>query len=591
VIERVKRGRDNKVRMFLESTEGFPALLLAQEKCGHEHVRSEPAEMLSMDASGDDAVVVCIQGTSTGKTVVKSLKLRLPKLPPSGYRIDVARQHGTVRLAVIGGDLFGMLAGLADLFVHSEMTRRTLVYRGGTKTEKPAFPLRYYWTWDHSTNWVLEDEGNQFTGAANQYLKRPETYREDYRRLVDHCIEMRFNAIVIWGFLRDAHGGETYAYDVAKYAADRGVSILPGLGTTGYGGVYYEGLHSCNLETYLARSPKMGNVGPDGRVSSHEISPYHRQNQEWIRRSVEWLYRSFPIAGANLENMDLMVDHSPAGRRGRAAIKSGEPDCFKDQFFAYTNALKVAETIAPQAWNTYATYVGFGRGSQVKNAGADMGHVPCYAERMPPSAIAQWTITGMLSETPIPLREWMENARPPRAYRNPRWPRGLRPPTPRSAGFCHHGSQSMCPGRRTDVVVSSFAEACLRGHEAGLEGISVHGEVSNRSLAWNLNYLAMRHWTYHPQSTLEAFASDELAPRVGGEKAARAFIEFMCQIEEGKVGAELEKKARAIATPWCPSTDNPSSDLTAWRLWEELREWNCLKDNPKSISHGATNLA
>ncbi len=50
---------------------------------------------------------------------------------------------------------------------------------------KPALPSSYFWTWDHSTNWMLDDPGMQFTGCYNKYLKAPETFLEDYRRLSD----------------------------------------------------------------------------------------------------------------------------------------------------------------------------------------------------------------------------------------------------------------------------------------------------------------------------------------------------------------------------------------------------------------------
>ena len=196
------------------------------------------------------------------------------------------------------------------------------------------------------------------TGCGNQYLKRPETYVEDYRRLVDNCIDMRFNGIVIWGFLRDAHGGEQCAYEVAKYAVDRGVAIMPGVGTTGYGGVYYEGRHPCNLETYLAAHPKRGNLWQGGRLSKRELSPYTPENREWMSDSLEWLYRKFPIGGVNMENTDLMVDHSALARRERKKIRSGEADYFKDQYSAYKTALTNADKLVPEYWNTYATYSG-----------------------------------------------------------------------------------------------------------------------------------------------------------------------------------------------------------------------------------------
>lgn len=581
----IKRGPDKKLRLFFESTSGFPALHLAQRKYGADNLRHVSAELIEMETSGDDAVVAFIQGSVVGQKAMKSLGLRLPKLLPSGYHIEAVERRGKV-LVVAGGDLFGMLAGLADAFLHGELTSRALLYRGGTRTETPAFPLRYYWTWDHSTNWVLDDPGNQVDGCQNYYLKKPEIFLEDYRRLVDHCIEMRFNGIVIWGFLRDAHGGETYAYEVAKYAADRGVAILPGVGTTGYGGIYYEGYHPYNLETYLTRSPRLGNMMKDGQISRREISPYYPKNQAWIKQGVEWLCRNFPIGGVNFENSDLMVDYSSAGKRGRTKIKSGEADYFKDQFFAYKTALEVAHAMAACAWNTYATYSGFGRGEQVTNAGADMGREPYFSRRMPSSAIAQWTLTGMLSKPPIPLREWMDYPRPPSAYKNPRWPKGLRPPTPRSAGFLHQASQ--WGFARTDLAVSHFAEACLRGHEAGLEGISVLGEVTSRILAWKLNYLAMRHWTYHPESTLEEFALVELAPWLGGENDARIFVETLCLLEEGKLGEEQIKKAKKCAERWQPCNDGRTCNLPAWQMWHELFVWNRLRRRPSIIS--ATNL-
>jgi len=236
--------------------------------------------------------------------------------------------------------------------------------------------------------------------------------------------------------------------------------------------------------------------------------------------------------------------------------------------------------MAPHAWNTYATYSGFGQ---------EMGRKPYFSSRMPPSAIAQWTLTGMLSEPQIPLRVWMDHPRPPGAYRNPRWPKGLCPPTPRSAGFIHQASQ-WC-GSRTDVVVSNFAEACLRSYESGLEGISVHGEVTSRILAWKLNYLAMRHWTYHPESTLEEFTLAELAPRLDGEKDARAFAEVMCLVEEGKLSPDQGLKTLRRIRRRYSSRNSRDCNLTACHMWSELLHWNSLKKyTNRSIAHGVAYL-
>jgi len=417
---------------------------------------------------------------------------------------------------------------------------------------------------------------------------------EDYRRLIDHCIDMRFNAIIIWGFLRDAHGAEGSAEQVARYATDRGVAILPGVGTTSYGGVYYEGKHPYNLEHYLSGNPKRGMTRSDRSYDPRGLSPYQPQNLAWMQRGLEWLYSSFPIGGVNLENGDLLVDHSSAAKRARSRIRSGEADYFKDQYFAYKSALETCHAVAPGAWNTYATYSGFGRGSDVTNAGADMGVVPYFSSRMPESAIAQWTLTGMLRNEPLPLRMWLDNPRPKDVYDNPKWPKGLRPPTPRSAGFLHQASQWNWTLRRGDLAVSTFAEACLRSHEAGLEGISVHGEATSRFLPCELNYLAMRHWTYHPRSTLEQFAAAELAPRLGGQREARAFIETLCLLEDGKP-QQAREMMRPYAqkaypynaeVPWRRNPKDPHGSL----MWSQLGDWIASQTHPKRIAPGSAGI-
>ena len=589
MADTIKKARDGKVLLALESTDGFPAVQLAGRVLGADAIRTAPAELLSASPLEGDLIVACVAGSPAGKAAAHALGVRPPRLPSNGYRIQHCKHRAGSALLIAGGDLFGMLAGLSDVLARSELTRRGLLYRGGDRTEKPAFPLRYYWTWDHSTNWVLDEEGNQFSGCSNLYLKRPETYIEDYKRLIDNCVAMRFNGIVIWGFLRDAHGGEDYSHQIAAYAAQRGVAIMPGVGTTGYGGVYYEGRHPCNLETYLAAHPERGNTGQDGRLSTRESSPYYPENQEWIRDSIEWLYRSFPIGGVNLENSDLMVDHSAAGRRGRKKIKSNEADYFKDQFFAYKAALDTTHRLAPHGWNTYATYSGFGSGEDVSNAGADMGAVPYFAKRMPPSAIAQWTLTGMVSAQPPTFREWLDDPAPRKLYKNPRWPRGLCPPTPRSAGFLHQASPWNTRYRRSMVGLKPFAEACLRSKEAGLEGISVHGEVTSRTLPWKLNYLTMRHWTYHPRSSLRAFAHAELAPLLGGAKEADDYVEAMCLIEEGKDEAAWKLVEPRYRKAFPRNVGGPG-DLGVFRMWEGLLECANLRRGDQALSGGVTDI-
>ena len=427
------------------------------------------------------------------------------------------------------------------------------------------------------------------SGCANRYLKKPETYVEDYKRLINHCIDMRFNGIVIWGFLRDAHGGERYAEEIARYASDRGVAIMPGIGTTAYGGVYYEGNHPCNLETYLAGKPKFGMMGADGKISKREMSPYYLQNQKWLKEAIEWLCNNFSIGGVNLENGDFLVDHSLAGKKGRAKIKSHEEDYFKDQYFAYKTALEVIDKLMPDGWNTYATYSGFSMANKTGNPASSSRHKPYFSDKMPDSAIAQWTLTGMLLQSPVPLRTWLDSPAPAAIYENKQWPKGLIAPTPRSCGFIHQASQ-WTGVRRSMVAISTFAEGCLRGYESKLEGISIHGEVTSRTLCWKLNYLAMRHWTYHPYSTLIDFANAELANRVGGRKEARQFVESLCEIEEKADYTKFREKISTMMNSFYPWNYPARGELSIWSMWQELDEWFRFRIMENNGLRGVTDI-
>ena len=123
-------------------------------------------------------------------------------------------------------------------------------------------PSSYFWTWDHSCNWVLDDPGIWTSGCANRYLKRPETFIEDYRQLTDLAAGLGIKGIAIWGFLRDAHGGVEYAKRVADYAASNGVAILPGVGSRGTAGLITKGNTSTTSKPSCGKTRRPGRCPP-----------------------------------------------------------------------------------------------------------------------------------------------------------------------------------------------------------------------------------------------------------------------------------------------------------------------------------------
>ena len=118
-----------------------------------------------------------------------------------------------------------------------------------------------------------------------------------------------------------AHGGVDAAKRVAADAASKGVAILPGFGTTWYGGAYYEGNHRYNLSEFLRKHPDARMLNEKGEPYTFNgdfgACPAHPAYQAWLRDSLRWMFREFEIGGLNLENGDMLVDHHPLTRAMR----------------------------------------------------------------------------------------------------------------------------------------------------------------------------------------------------------------------------------------------------------------------------------
>ena len=408
---------------------------------------------------------------------------------------------------------------------------------------EPKLPLSYFWTWDHSTNWVLDDAGLQATGCNNAYLKKPETFVEDYRRLTDMTAALGVRGIVIWGFLRDSHGGVELAKRVAGYAASKGVAIMPGLGTTYYGGPYYEGDHPYCLAAFLRKHPDAVAHDAQGRPGSG-LCAAHPAFADWLAEGVRWLYDEFDIGGINLENGDYMVDHNPLMLELQRDWPKGDPVIFANQAVSYRIALEAIADRLDETLGAYATYTGFV--PEKVPAGASRfayGHMmdcdrPAMFDVLPAGGICQWTISSMMRRRPLKLSDYMDDGAPAAAFDNDLWPADLVPPVRdiRSVGFVHQPSQwSGGPTKlgRYQQLVSVIKEACLRSYRAGLRGVSIHGEVTAGYVPWALNYLAFSHFTHWPEDTMRQFAAKTLAPVLGNEREAQEFMELFSHYDSG----------------------------------------------------------
>ncbi len=436
---------------------------------------------------------------------------------------------------------------------------------------EPALPSSYFWTWDHSTNWVWDDPGMLNFGCYNRYLKQPATYVEDYRRLTDLAAGLGVRGVLIWGFLRSSHGGIESARRVADYAASKGVAITPGVGTNWYGGVYYEGEHPFNIETFAKNHPDARSMDEKGQLLDNSVCPLHPRFVEWLQSGMQWLFREFAVGGANLENGDFVVCHCPRCKAQTAEWPSGEPDFWRHQYLGYDPALRAIEGQLKDKLVTWATYKGF-----VPGQPKDQTHTHAYMEcerpavvdKMPAGGVCQWTLTHMLRAEPLPLTRYLDNGVPDEALSSEHWPAGLKPPTRRSAGFIHQGSQ-WHRATRYDAIVSTIKEGCLRAYRAGLEGVSIHGEVSTLHIPWALNYLAFSHFIHWPEDSLRDWGRKTLGQVLGSHQEGEAFAELFAHWQ-ARTLSEAQRKDLARRHRDLTGEVAAGRHLTRWRFWNWL---------------------
>ena len=438
---------------------------------------------------------------------------------------------------------------------------------------KPALPQSYFWTWDHRCNWMLDDPGILNRGCTNRYLKQPGTYLEDYRRLTDMAAGLGVKGIVIWGFLRDAHGGIEYAKQVADYAAAEGVAIMPGIGTNAYGGIYYEGDHPFNIQNFVQKHPEARSIDAQGVPRDNGLCASHPGYVNWVTEGVKWLFREFNIGGANFENGDFNVCYCSRCKEQLEGWPD-EPEFWMHQCLGYEPALEAVKNQLQNHLITWATYTGFlpGEVAVPKHKSAYLRcSRPVVLDRLPADAVCQWTLTRMVRDKPLPLTAYLDDGIPAEALSNSRWPADVKPPTNiRSVGYMHHGSMLWTP-RRYDVAISSLKEGCLRAWRCGLEGVTIYGEMPSVHVPWALNYLAFSHFVHWPEDSLRRFGRETLGQVLSSEEEGEAFAELLAHWDAGTL-KDTQKKDIELRAESLWRDVQQGKDLTRWRFWNWLAQ-------------------
>jgi len=443
----------------------------------------------------------------------------------------LARAGDTPEVRVRATSLSGLIWGTEALIAEGAGPRG-LAVPAGARSEAPGLAHRTFWTWDHSTNWELSQIGQQEIGVFNPYGKPPEGFLADYRRLVDWCSRHRVAAVVIYGFLRDSHGGEAAAAELARYGAARGVRVLPGIAIGSYGGVYWEGDHPYNLATWLRRHPENAATLEKGvgfqiadlafplsfPRSDYTLSacPSRPATMAWMEEAVEWLARSFEIGGLNIEAGDYGVCGCDlcVARRANAAEAARRVDAYGDSWSHtdmadnFPRLFRAAQAARPGLW-VYSEIQWDNLLDPVARAAQ---------ARLPPGALYQHTTNR---------RYWGRLQRELTRARVEGLP--MQPNVLRCQFACQWNGDARTERYRLNAA--DFAAMAATCAATGLRGLTVWGEPSPYHATVELSYLAFARFGWDPALTWERFMAEEAAPRLGGDEAAAGFVAIAGEVD------------------------------------------------------------
>ncbi|MCK5861650.1 MAG: hypothetical protein KAH38_04135 [Candidatus Hydrogenedentes bacterium] len=348
---------------------------------------------------------------------------------------------------------------------------------GTNNTAVPATPMKVLlWCWDTRMTWDDEPHLIQLKMAASDqhfsYTKCSESFQIGFRRLVDYCAENDIWGIVLWGFLRDAHGGVAAAQDLCLYARDRNVTIIPGVGLCAYGGYYYAGDHPFNLDTYLHKHPERASIAYEegsGRKVQGVLDPSLPENQQWWRDGLEWMLETFAIGGINYEMGDFIINASQKAQTARRALGFNADGNILDMVVATHDLIERAYTLQPNGIFINALYRGY---HQIRT----LPDIP-YVNAMNPKTVWQYTLTHM--------------------QRDEAFPDGFGDiPAHRQYGYLHWFNAS------TNTIAKDYTMDIARvfpaAQQLGFEFIGTYGELRANTPIADRNYRAQAAWAKNP---------------------------------------------------------------------------------------------
>ena len=439
-----------------------------------------------------------------------------------------------------------------------------------------SIKTRMFWTWDHSTEWALNRLGAHTHGSCNEYGRTTQSFVDDYTALLRWCGRNNVDAVVVWGLLRDGHGGLESAKRLCEVAKQENVRLLCGVGLNAYGGVYYEGDSPYNLERHLQKHPELYAVDADGNSTNFSIDaigtrvpisntstpgprgfyhacPSRPENQQFVVESLTWLFKNLELGGVQIETGDTGVCQCSLCRDRRK--HPADMFSWEDMALMYPLAADAVRSVAPDAWIVCETYShpepyagpkaapGFGDG---KAAGADES-----LEKFPRDVFVQWVADRYLRQGD-PDRTWTDKGKVSG--------KGLR-----HVMRAHVGTDWGWGAFRGEVALEWIAQMFQQSVSSGFEGIALFGEVSPFHTGAELNYLALADFGSAGNSTSDQnmFIERIAAPLLGGVSHAHDFVRF-AGLMDARFPARRNEIPAAITSIYGRITELPPEAARRW---------------------------
>ena len=432
------------------------------------------------------------------------------------------------------------MAGLLGEAVFPKQTGAAESLLSEVDAGESPIQTRMFWTWDHSTEWALNRPGAHTHGSCNEYGRSTDTFLQDYTALLRWCGRHRIDAVVVWGLLRDGHGGLESAQRLCDVAAKENVRLLCGVGLNAYGGVYYEGNSQHNLERHLEKHPELNAVDADGNLLNFSIDgngtktpittkgtpgprgfyqacPSRPENHDFMAESLTWLFKNLPLGGVQMETGDTGICQCQLCRdRRQHSASTFEWLSWEDMGLLYPLATNSVRAVAPDAWVVCETY-----SHPQPNTGPDKP--PKFGDTMPAWAAAE------LAKFPRGVFvQWVADSFMKNGEITPAWTAEGKVSNAEHRHVMRSHLATSWFGNRGELAVDGLANLVQRSMASGFEGISVFGEVSSFHAGAELNYLALADYggPANPKADLDAFQQRVAAPLLGGVDNARDFLRF-----------------------------------------------------------------